>query len=250
MGEEEINRFLSHLATHDNVAASTQNQALNALVFLYKHVMFLPPGSRVSAPASPAASAPRKTSQHRAEIPPASFFHVRIMRSGRNKTMPEKLLYLTDIMPRLKHMGSKRMPQRMRCYALCDPGTIRRTGQGTGNLIAMHTSALHTVAGTVDFQARIGKQRVIAPAQPRIMNEVLIKKRSNTSLVLLEKPHQFPVQNSYTIPVALASSNTNHKIIHIHVANAQSEAFRDTQGNVSTIRGRLVAFSANNGASV
>jgi integron integrase len=39
MGAAEINRFLSHLATHGNVAASTQNQALNALVFLYKHVL-------------------------------------------------------------------------------------------------------------------------------------------------------------------------------------------------------------------
>ncbi len=39
MGEPEISRFLSHLATHDNVAASTQNQALCALMFLYKNVL-------------------------------------------------------------------------------------------------------------------------------------------------------------------------------------------------------------------
>ncbi|MBW8036316.1 MAG: integron integrase [Planctomycetes bacterium] len=39
MGTCEVRAFLSHLAQHDNVSASTQNQALNALVFLYRQVM-------------------------------------------------------------------------------------------------------------------------------------------------------------------------------------------------------------------
>jgi site-specific recombinase XerD len=39
MGAEEVERFLTHLATADKVAASTQNQALNALVFLYREVL-------------------------------------------------------------------------------------------------------------------------------------------------------------------------------------------------------------------
>ena len=39
MGAVEINQYLSHLATDCDVAASTQNQALNAIVFLYKHVL-------------------------------------------------------------------------------------------------------------------------------------------------------------------------------------------------------------------
>ena len=39
MGEAHIVAFLSHLAVQRNVAASTQNQALNALVFLYKQVL-------------------------------------------------------------------------------------------------------------------------------------------------------------------------------------------------------------------
>lgn len=37
-----IEAFLSHLATDLKVAASTQNQALNALVFMYRHVLNLP----------------------------------------------------------------------------------------------------------------------------------------------------------------------------------------------------------------
>jgi len=39
MGEAEINQFLSHLAVKDNVSASTQNQALCAIVFLYTEVI-------------------------------------------------------------------------------------------------------------------------------------------------------------------------------------------------------------------
>jgi integron integrase len=39
MGAEEIGQFLGSLATHRHVAASTQNQALSALLFLYKDVL-------------------------------------------------------------------------------------------------------------------------------------------------------------------------------------------------------------------
>ncbi len=39
MGAPEIEIFLTHLATQRNVAASTQNQAFNALLFLYREVL-------------------------------------------------------------------------------------------------------------------------------------------------------------------------------------------------------------------
>ena len=39
MGEREINAFLTHLALRERVSASTQNQALSALLFLYRHVL-------------------------------------------------------------------------------------------------------------------------------------------------------------------------------------------------------------------
>ena len=39
LGEAEVTAFLSHLAAERNVAASTQNQALAALLFLYKRVL-------------------------------------------------------------------------------------------------------------------------------------------------------------------------------------------------------------------
>lgn len=39
MGKLEIERFLSHLAVNRDVAAATQNQALNAIIFLYKKVL-------------------------------------------------------------------------------------------------------------------------------------------------------------------------------------------------------------------
>lgn len=39
MGADEVTTFLSHLANRDKVAASTQNQALAGLLFLYKQVL-------------------------------------------------------------------------------------------------------------------------------------------------------------------------------------------------------------------
>ena len=39
MGAQEIEAFLTHLAVHENVAASTQNQALQAILFLYREVL-------------------------------------------------------------------------------------------------------------------------------------------------------------------------------------------------------------------
>ncbi len=44
MGSPEIHQFLSHLAVNLDVAASTQNQALNAIVFLYRDVLKCDPG--------------------------------------------------------------------------------------------------------------------------------------------------------------------------------------------------------------
>jgi hypothetical protein len=39
MGAAEVEQFLTHRAVHGHVAASTQNQALNALLFLYQQVL-------------------------------------------------------------------------------------------------------------------------------------------------------------------------------------------------------------------
>src|SRR5512138_603216 len=39
MGAAEIQTFLIHLATERNIAASTQNQALSAVLFLYREVL-------------------------------------------------------------------------------------------------------------------------------------------------------------------------------------------------------------------
>ena len=39
MGAAEVESFLSHLAVDSHVSASTQNQALQALLFLYQRVL-------------------------------------------------------------------------------------------------------------------------------------------------------------------------------------------------------------------
>jgi integron integrase len=45
MGGDEISRYLTHLAVGQKVSASTQNQALSALLFMYRHVLRLDPGA-------------------------------------------------------------------------------------------------------------------------------------------------------------------------------------------------------------
>jgi len=48
-GEKKIETYLTFLARDRNVAPSTQNQALNALVFLYKHVLKRPLNEKINA---------------------------------------------------------------------------------------------------------------------------------------------------------------------------------------------------------
>jgi integron integrase len=48
-GERKIESFLSSLATEGKVSASTQNQAMNALVFLYRKVLEVPLNERIDA---------------------------------------------------------------------------------------------------------------------------------------------------------------------------------------------------------
>jgi Phage integrase, N-terminal SAM-like domain len=63
MGAPEIEAFLTHLAVQRRVAAPTQNQALSALVFLYRHVRQM--YGRAIAHFNPLAQMPAKT-----DLPP------------------------------------------------------------------------------------------------------------------------------------------------------------------------------------
>ena len=49
MGQKEIEAFLSHLAVEGKVAASTQNQAFNAILFLYEKVLELDVFTKIEA---------------------------------------------------------------------------------------------------------------------------------------------------------------------------------------------------------
>jgi len=48
-GEAKMEAFLTHLAVEGRVSASTQNQAFNALLFLYREVLKTPLEGRVDA---------------------------------------------------------------------------------------------------------------------------------------------------------------------------------------------------------
>lgn len=49
MGVPEIEAFLSHLAVNLRVASSTQNQAFNALLFLYRNVLGIELNEKIQA---------------------------------------------------------------------------------------------------------------------------------------------------------------------------------------------------------
>lgn len=49
MGKDEIEAFLTHLAVDQNVAKATQNQAFNALLFLYEKTLHLPVREKIQA---------------------------------------------------------------------------------------------------------------------------------------------------------------------------------------------------------
>ena len=49
MGKHEIEKYLSHLAIDLNVAKSTQDQAFNALLFLYEKVLLMPIQDKIQA---------------------------------------------------------------------------------------------------------------------------------------------------------------------------------------------------------
>jgi site-specific recombinase XerD len=56
MGAAEINQFVSHLAVERNVSASTQNQALSAVLFLYRYVLKIELDESVISDLRPAKS--------------------------------------------------------------------------------------------------------------------------------------------------------------------------------------------------
>ena len=77
MGKNEIEAFLPHLAVKEKVAASTQRQALNAIVFLYKRVLDIPvddklepvKAKRHQRPPNPLAGSMFFRPEHAAPIP-------------------------------------------------------------------------------------------------------------------------------------------------------------------------------------
>ena len=74
MGEREITEFLTHLAVEKHVAASTQNQAFAALLFLYQQVLerkldFIDNVQRVTTPGQAASRIDAQRSARSPRVP-------------------------------------------------------------------------------------------------------------------------------------------------------------------------------------
>lgn len=86
LGAGDVESFLSHLATQGNVSASTQRQALNAIVFLYRDVLDLPLEGKI---------APARSKRH--QHPPTVLTQEEVKRLLRNMegthALMAKLLY-------------------------------------------------------------------------------------------------------------------------------------------------------------
>ncbi|MDA0803739.1 MAG: integron integrase [Planctomycetota bacterium] len=87
LGAAEVESFLTHLAVQRRVAAATQNQALNAVVFLYKQVLELDPGSFHAVRAKPSRRVPTVLSRREvcallAEIAPPIRMIAELMYGG------------------------------------------------------------------------------------------------------------------------------------------------------------------------
>jgi hypothetical protein len=86
MGSKEIEEFITYLAVNQNVAASTQNQALHAILFLYRYVLTdaqLPPGclianSTLECGGNRFEAIGRRLSQCHAEIEAALYSRLRL----------------------------------------------------------------------------------------------------------------------------------------------------------------------------
>lgn len=142
MGRQEIERFLTHLACNKNVAGSTQNQAYNAILFLYRHVLDLP--DRMD--------------------------HVEAVRSRKPKRMPTvltrdevralfaQLKGTPLLMARLMYGAGLRVSElvRLRVEALDfgHSGLIVRNGKGNKDRVTILPKGLHA-----DLQAHLERVR-------------------------------------------------------------------------------------------
>lgn len=87
LGAAEIEALLTHLAVERHVAASTQNQALNAIVFLYKQVLEIDPGAFQAVRAKPTRRLPTVLSRREVralleEITPPTRLIAEVMYGG------------------------------------------------------------------------------------------------------------------------------------------------------------------------
>ncbi|MBV1913891.1 MAG: integron integrase [Pseudomonadales bacterium] len=103
LGKTEIERFLSHLAVNRNVAAATQSQALNAIVFLYKRVLDLPVADDLAPVRSkkpvrlPVVLSVEETSQLLSEMSGTNLLMARLMYGGGLRLMELVRLRVKDI---------------------------------------------------------------------------------------------------------------------------------------------------------
>lgn len=130
MGPAEINDFITHLVGQRNVSASTQNQAISAILFLYRNVLRLPLDETALAPIRP--SKPKR-------VPT-------VLSKTEAKTVIEKMDGVYKLMTQIMYGGGLRLMEvlrlRVKDLDFANRQIIVRDGKGENDRVTTFPDVL------------------------------------------------------------------------------------------------------------
>lgn len=130
MGIPEIGQFLTHLASEKEVSASTQNQAFSAILFLYRHVLYIELD----------AAAPAQFRPQRAKTVPTVLSREEVKRLIANLTSTPKLIAMVMYGGGLRVMETMRL--RVKDIDFDNHQIVVRDGKGENDRFTILPDAL------------------------------------------------------------------------------------------------------------
>lgn len=130
MGVQEINQFITHLVVERNVAASTQNQAISAILFLYRHVLHIQLDENLTAEFRP---------QRAKNIPT-------VLSKGEVKQVLDRLEGVNKLAAQIMYGGGLRIMEclrlRIKDIDFANRQIVVRDGKGGGDRVTPLPNAL------------------------------------------------------------------------------------------------------------